>query len=78
MTVTEVPAEILERVNAAFDAARARLGVQYDSELSRHWPVSTKTIWEWRTGQWTKGDTILIGVLLGMPEAIPTRDRTAA
>jgi hypothetical protein len=52
--------------------------VQYDSELSRHWPVSTKTIWEWRTGQWTKGDAILIGVLLGMPEAIPTRDRTAA
>lgn len=63
--VTSDPrAELIRRVNDAFDAARDRYGLTSDQALARHLGVSPKTISFWRNGRWHPAGEALISVLV--------------
>jgi DNA-binding transcriptional regulator YiaG len=69
MTVeTTQRAELLRKLNTAFDAQRARLGFTNDEDFARHLGVSPKTLSFWRTGRWPRADAALISALLPEPQ----------
>lgn len=63
----DVPADVLEQVNAALNRARDNLGLTNDAQLAKAWGVGARTISFWRNGIWHDTDAVLIGFLLGRP-----------
>jgi DNA-binding transcriptional regulator YiaG len=62
------PATLLERLNAACDRTRERLGLSSDQDMARHLGVSPKTVSFWRNGRWTDADRALISILINPPD----------
>lgn len=65
LVTPETKAELLERLNAAFDSTRAQLGLTNDEAFARRLGVSPKTISFWRNGRWHPAGEALITALIG-------------
>lgn len=62
------PPALLERVNAACDRTRERLGLTSDQDMARRLGVSPKTVSFWRNGRWTDADRALISILITLSD----------
>jgi DNA-binding transcriptional regulator YiaG len=66
--VSEPKKAMQARLNAAFDAQRARLGFTNDVDFARYLGVSAKTLSFWRNGRWLGADSALITASFGRDE----------
>lgn len=62
----ETPDAVALSVKAAILAEQARLNLS-ERQLALHYGVGRMTIWRWKSGQFSRSDYALAGILLNSP-----------